>query len=207
MKQQMIARMLEDDAAKLPETVISADDIARYYEDHRDEFEKPAAASIRRIVVKDKETAEIVATQAKAARKPDFAVDQRAFEELALRHGRSGEDAAGKESPFFEEKGAPYPEAVTRAVFAMTELGVVAGPIETEQGFQVIKLAGRRAEVSRALGEVREQIRQRLLLDRRNKRMEAFVSELRKNVLVEVDEGALEKMRLDESSTDSKASP
>jgi parvulin-like peptidyl-prolyl isomerase len=83
----------------------------------------------------------------------------------------------------------------------------VAGPIETEQGFQVIKLAGRRAEVSRALGEVREQIRQRLLLDRRNKRMEAFVSELRKNVLVEVDEGALEKMRLDESSTDSKASP
>ena len=200
MKQQMIARMLEDDAAKQPEAEVSPDDVARYYDEHHDEFQKPAAVSIREILVKDKATAETIASQARLARKPDFAVDQRAFEALASRYRNPADTTAAYVSPFFEENGAPYPPAVTRTALAMTELGAVAGPVETEHGFYVLKLAGRRPEVSRTLEQVREQIRQGLLQELRNRQMEAFVTELRKRTPVEIDEGALEKMRLDDSA-------
>jgi peptidyl-prolyl cis-trans isomerase C len=194
MKQQMIARMLEDDVAKHPEAEISADKIERYYDEHRDEFQKPAAVSIRQIVVKDKATAETIASQARAARRPDFTADQKAFEDIGLRYRSFDNPHREQVSPFFEENGAPWPRDVARAAFAMTELGAVVGPIEAENEHYVLKLAGQRPAISRTLGQVREQIRQRLLLEFRNQRMEAFVSELQKRTPVQIDEGAIEKM-------------
>lgn len=199
MKQQMIARMLEDDVAKQPEGEVPAEQVARYYDEHREEFQKPAAVSIREILVRDKASAETIASQARAARKPDFAADQKAFEDLSMRYRPPAESSAAQASAFFEESGSPYPQVVTRAALALTELGAVAGPVESERGFHVLKLAGRRPEVVRTLDQVREQIRQRLLQEMRNQRMEAIVAELRKQAPVEIDEGALDRLRLDES--------
>lgn len=191
-KQQMISRMLQDEMAKHDVGVVSADEVARYFEDHREEFSKPAAASIREIAVKERALAEAALTEAKAAKRPDLVADQKAFEQLAARYAPSSGSPPGQQSAFFEERSSPFPKEVTAAIFVMTEVGEVAGPVASGAMYHVIKLAGWRPAVTRTMDEVREQIRQQLLAKRRNQFAESFVAELRKRTPVHIEQGALD---------------
>jgi parvulin-like peptidyl-prolyl isomerase len=201
MKQQMIARMLQDEAAKQADETISAEEITHYFEEHHGEFHKPAAASVREIVTKDRATADALANEARSSRRPDYFADQKAFKKLASRHLSEPGKPGGQESVFFEEQSSPFPKEVTQAIFAMTELGEVTGPIESAQGYHVVKLAGRRPEVTRAVDQVREQIRQQLVMARRKQRTDSFIAELRKRTPIQIDEAALDQVSWSPSST------
>jgi parvulin-like peptidyl-prolyl isomerase len=203
----MIARMLQDESAKEAGDTVTAEEVERYFEAHREEFHKSAAMSVREIVIRDRARADAVANEARAIKRPDYAADQRAFEQLAARIGTGLGKPAGFESGFFEESSSPYPREVTKAIFAMTELGEVIGPVEGGGSYRVIKLAGRRPEVSRRIDEAREQIRQQSLARSRKRRADSFVTEILKRTPIQIDEAALDRVSWHSSSTGGSKTP
>lgn len=188
-KQILIRRFLKqqyEDRIQL--TDVSDEDVAAYYEAHRDEFNKPEQIRASHIVIRDRATAQRVLRQVL-----EDASDVRLFRELAERHNTDAEtrDRFG-DLRFFsrpEQRQADEPEvpaAVATAAFSISAIGGVHPElVETEHGFHIIKLTGRRAALSRSLEESERPIRHRLWRERRERAIEDLVTRLRGEADVE----------------------
>jgi peptidyl-prolyl cis-trans isomerase C len=163
-------------AASIPEA-----DIAKYYQDHIDEYVQPAMQRASHVMVATEAEARALLQQAKA-------MDLRAFRQLA--RDKSIDEASklrGGDLRYFDLQGKArgetepsVPPQIVKAAFALKTVGDTAPqPVKIENGFSIVKLTGQRPAISRKIGEVEETIRVRLWRERRQEAIEGFVTKLR----------------------------
>jgi len=188
LKQAMIQKLMKaefEEATKA--TGVPDAELKKFYDEHIEEYRKPEQVRISQIVTKDKKSADKVAAQAKA--KPQ---DTKLFRDLVTQHSIDEESKArGGDVRYFGKDDAQIHKGVIEASFALDTVSDVGGPVQTEQGFVVVKLTGRRKELNRSFDEVKRQIENRLFRERRTKGMEDFVSGLKGKAKIEVFEEKL----------------
>ncbi|HEY8530512.1 MAG TPA: peptidyl-prolyl cis-trans isomerase [Paenibacillaceae bacterium] len=136
---------------------VTEDEIRRYWEEHAEEFAPREQLRISRIVLADREEAEKIL---------DLLEKGEDFAELAGLFSLDGFTAAsGGDLGWVEEDDPFVPRAVLEAVAGL-ETGSVIGPVETENGFEVVMLTGRRTIPAPDPQETREEIRRRLALEK-----------------------------------------
>ncbi|MDH5672544.1 MAG: peptidylprolyl isomerase [Myxococcales bacterium] len=166
---------------KLSPESIAEEEVSSYYQEHLDEYQRPATRRASHILV-------ATAEEAKALLKEATEADLRGFRKLAREH--TLDDATklrGGDLRYFDDKGqlrgedvASIPKAIAKAVFALEKVGDVAPkPIKIEGGYSIVKLTGNRPSVSRDKEQATETIRVRLWRTRRQDAIESFVAGLK----------------------------
>jgi peptidyl-prolyl cis-trans isomerase C len=206
-KQVMVQQMMQDlfDKGGLKLADVGDDEIKAYYDAHPAEFDKPAQVRVSHILYKDKASAEKDLKELQ--QKPG---DMELFRKLA---GEHNQDAATKDTHgdlrFFSEKidkdgetdEPTRPAAVRAAAFKLTKVGDVCPEVvQSEQGFHIIKLTGRREPLKRSLDDARRMIQNKLWRSKREEAIEKFVSDLRAKANVKEDPEALAKVQVKDGS-------
>jgi peptidyl-prolyl cis-trans isomerase C len=184
VKQRAVEEMLAKDldAGFRPEDVPEAD-LARYYQTHPDLFTQKEAVRVSQIVVKDRATATQLAAQARAL----GSKDEKGFHRLVEQHSIDEDSKQrGGDLTFLERDDHDHPAAVIQAAYALTHIGQVSDPIETERGFHVLRLTQRRAGFLRPFEDVKRQVRNLVYQERRAKKVDQWVQEMRGRVKIEV---------------------
>ncbi|MGD8861224.1 MAG: peptidylprolyl isomerase [Myxococcales bacterium] len=197
MVQQMMKELFDDKGVQLSD--ISDADIKAYYDEHIDEFKKPAQRRASQIVVPTEAEAKKLLAQ---LQKADG--DMKLFRQLAKEHnidpetkGRFGDLRFFSKTAPEGETGGP-PQAVRDAVFALEKTGAMhPGVIETDAGYHVVKLTGQRAALDRSLEDARRLIQNRLWRKRREAAIEEFVGGLRERSNVQENLALLDEVKVD----------
>jgi len=193
-KQAMIQKLMKAEfeeasgAKDVPE-----EDLRKFYDEHISEYQKPEQVRISQIVVADKKTAKKIAAEARA--KPQ---DTKLFRDLVSQHSiDEATKTRGGDVRYFAKDDAQIPKAVVEAAFGLEKIGDVANPVQTDQGFVVVKLTGRRKALSRSFEEVKRQIQNRLYRQQRTQKMEDFVGGLKAKAKIEIFEEKLALVPVD----------
>ena len=201
MIQQMMKELFED---KIRLSDISEDEIKAYYEANQAEFNKPEQVRASHILIKNRAAAQRVLQN--LLEDPN---DVARFRDAVAEHSEdevtkpSSGDLHFFEQPVDGEEFQGPPRAVAEAAFSIGRLGGIHPElVQTEQGFHIVKLTGRRAALRRTLEEARRPIQNRLWREKREKAIEDFVTELREAANVEVHQDALSKVQIQTSPSD-----
>ncbi|MCC6538295.1 MAG: peptidylprolyl isomerase [Bryobacterales bacterium] len=176
-----VDRLMERVTAKV--TPPKPKDVSDYYVKHREEFAAPEAVHAAHIVKNvDENTTEeaareaIEAAQAALAGGRDFAAVADEMSDCPGRGGDLGFFAPGQ-----------MVEAFDAVVFAL-QPGEVSSVFRTEFGFHIARVQARRAAGVRSLQDVKGEIADRLLAQKREKAVEAYLDKLMAGAAV-VEEG------------------
>lgn len=179
---KLVNKTLGDVAS--PEAIPKADIEREYAARQASDFTLPAAAQVRHIRVSDAQLASRLAARARALEP----ADDRAFATLA---SSASEDVASRATGGdlgFVDKNSRLPRAIVEAALNLKTPGEVAGPIQTDAGYEILRLVSRRAAAVSPLSSVEEPIRQRLYRERRAKALDAFIARLRAETPIELPE-------------------
>ena len=169
-------------AIAAPETLTQADVEREYYARQASDFTLPPAARVRHIRVSDAKRAQQLATRAKALAPGD----DRSFAALAT---EASEDAATRASGGdlgFIDKTSHLSISLVSTALSMKAPGEIAGPIEVDSGYEILRLVSIRAAAVSPFSSVEEPIRQRLYRERRAHALEDYIAQLRKETRVEI---------------------
>ncbi len=150
-----------------PQVTVTDDEIQAYYAENLDIYKTPEQVKASHIVLATREEAEAV--RASLAGGADFAAlaAEKSIDEATKDSGGELElFARGEREEVFED-----------ALFAL-EVGKLSEVIESSEGFHVIKLAERHAEVVPGLDELEEEIKETLISDKINERSAVWIEEL-----------------------------
>lgn len=175
--------------ALMAEVTVDPAQVRKYYDEHRGEFEAKQERQASHILIavdagasdaekqKAREKAEDLARQLKQS--------PARFAELAKQHSQDpGSAANGGDLGFFGRGTMPKP--FEQAVFAMKP-GEVSGPVETEYGFHVIRLASVKGGETRSFEEARGQIETELKRQQAGRRFPELAEQFN-NVVFEQSE-------------------
>lgn len=201
VNQVLIRLMIKNDLEKeLIPSEIPEDVLKQEYEKEKDKYQRPPQIRISQIVTSSKQAAEKLLADLQEHKK-----DSRYFREQARKlsidettKARGGDigyfsrDAEGRED---EPKIA---SAVREAAWKLQTVGDICDtPVQTDQGFHVIKLTNKRAELNRSFENVKKMIEGRLLRQKRRDALDAFVNDLEKKAKVEMFKENLAKIDLE----------
>jgi peptidyl-prolyl cis-trans isomerase C len=186
---------------KMSAAAIPQEDIAKYYQDHIDEYVQPAMQRASHVMVATEPEAKALLQQAKT-------MDLRAFRQLA--RDKSMDEASklrGGDLRYFDQQGKArgetepsVPPQIVKAAFALKTVGDTSPhAVKIENGYSIVKLTGQRPAISRKLPEVEETIRVRLWRERRQQAIEAFVGTLRTQHKPETHPELTEAIKLEEA--------
>jgi peptidyl-prolyl cis-trans isomerase C len=190
-RQRLIDRMIADEIdgkAGLPE--LGDEELRRYYDQHPELFTAAEAVRVSQILVNDAGLAAQVAAAARALSPRD----ERGFRRLVAAHSLDLDSKERGGDLTFIERGGPQPPALVEAAFALKAVGEVSGPVKTERGFHVLRLTGRRPAGRRPFEEARAQARTLAQHERRARRIEEWVAEMRKRVNIQIFEDKLKEV-------------
>ncbi len=199
MKQVMIQKLMKDEFEnRIKPGDISDEDMKKFYEEHRSEYNKPEEVRVSAIVLKNKETASSVAKKAKG----DKGRTNKGFRELVTQYSIDDRTKIrGGDLRYFAKDTKEVDAKVIGGAFGLRKTGDVAGPIKGADGkWYVIKQTGRRKALEKSLDDVKRQIQNRLYRDRRTQAQKDFISGLKNSAKIKVDDAALGKVRVDTSS-------
>ena len=199
-KQVMIQQMMKtefEDKVKLSD--ITDAEIEAYYNEHPEEFNKPAQVRASHILISDQAKAKKLLKQITSEVR-----NNKMFRELAR---AESEDAATKQAAgdlaFFSAPGEAsaddrkVPAEVAKAAFALEKIGDVAPElVKTEAGFHIVKLTGKRKALSRTLDHARRPIQHKLWRKRREDAIESFVKGLRDSAKLETNWDLLSEVKV-----------
>jgi peptidyl-prolyl cis-trans isomerase C len=206
-KQAMVKRLSSEELTKLVklEDVTDAE-VAKYYDEHLSEYDKPAEVRASHVLLQDEAAARALHAElsALAAKEPFKA--RKAFADAAR---QKSEDAATREAggdlQFFGKPGesraerapdAPPlpPPAVADAAWAIEKVGDLApAPIKTSAGWHLVQKTGFKRPYKRELDEVKTSIKNRLFREKKSAAMEAYVQKLRDSAKIQIDDAILGK--------------
>ena len=207
-KQRAIDRMISEETAKLRPEDIPLADVEKFYREHPEQFSQQEAIRLEQIVVRDPARAKKVAALARALGPRDDAGFRRLVAEYS-------EDPHSKQREgdlaFLERDGAGAPAPVIAAGFALAEgndkVGLVGGPIQSPQGFHIIRLTQRRPGFLRPFAQVEHQLRSRVAEERKRQLIEGWVAEMRGRVKIEVFEDRLSQIKVDKDAARAAPEP
>jgi peptidyl-prolyl cis-trans isomerase C len=206
MKRALVTELLRQ---QLDERLTGADiaeaDLKSFYDQHHDDFVKPERARVFRIFIegaksdakahaaaKKKATellAEIIAKQK--------AGDINAFQATALRESNDKLSAPMSGDLRFlshEEMTKTYSPELADGAFGLKQPNDIAGPLETAQGYELVKLQAKTVALDRKFEEAKDQIRGRMARERRSKEYDDFIKKLREGAVVKIDDAELAKV-------------
>ncbi|HYQ17252.1 MAG TPA: peptidylprolyl isomerase [Polyangiaceae bacterium] len=169
-------------AAAAPESITRADLEREYAARQASEFTVPGAVQIRHLRVADEKQAESLAKQARALA-PD---DDQGFAKLAVTHSQDLATRASGGDLGFIEAGSKLPPVIVEAARKLITPGEIAGPLPTEQGYEILRLVSVRATAVSPFSSVEEPLRQRLYRERRAQALDALIAELKKETPVDL---------------------
>lgn len=199
MVQKLVQKNFADQsgAKDLPDA-----ELQKYYDDHKDEFQKPKKVRLAAIVfpapagspdrAKKVAAARKALTQVKAAEKTNtlaFAAAVTQYSEDAATKAVSG-DLNFKSK---EELERGYGKELAEAAFAL-KAGELSGVVETAQGVYVVKVTGVQEELNRPFDSVKAQIASKLYREKRTKEFDELVKKLKADAKVTVNDAELEKI-------------
>jgi peptidyl-prolyl cis-trans isomerase C len=197
MKQVMIQKLMKEEfESRVKPEDVTEDEMKKFYEEHKAEYNKPEEVRVSAIVVgaKDKATADKVAAEAKGPK----GADNKGFRDLVTQYSIHEESKTrGGDLRYFAADATDIPPEVVKAAFELAKTGDVAGPIKTATGYYIIKQTGRRKALSKSFDEVKRQIQNRIFRDKRTKAMEDFVAGLKAKAKIKINEDKLAKVRVD----------
>lgn len=169
---QQISRQLFQE--KFDPNDITEEELKAFYEKHHGDYNKPAMIRISHILLDSKEKAENLLEEARKA-------DAREFRQLVKEHSIDEETKErGGDLRYFAEDDDNIPRPIVEAAFKMEKRGDTEGPIKTDAGWHIIRMAGRRRPIERGFQQVRQLLQNRLLRQKRMDAQEAFIDELQK---------------------------
>ncbi|MFQ5737746.1 MAG: peptidylprolyl isomerase [Acidobacteriota bacterium] len=151
-------------------------EIEEYYKQHQDQFTNPPKVKLAEI---------LLLTEGKAKAKVRARAEQilsqlqsgTPFEDLAKEHSEGPTSARGGEIGEFKQ--GSLEKAIEDQVFRL-EKDQVTGVIETNYGFQILKILDRQPAVVKPLEEVRASIKQVLYRQKAQPELKAFLDDLRR---------------------------
>ncbi|MGB0678029.1 MAG: peptidylprolyl isomerase [Polyangiales bacterium] len=184
MVQQMIRREFEE---KIKLRDVKSSEIRAYYDKHRGEFHRPAQVRASHLQVGDAAMATQLLGQLQSADDR-----QQRFEQLVRRHSQDAESKTQLgDLRFFSRPGqgqpdeATVPAAVAKAAFSLKQVGdLYPKPVQSEAGYHLIMLTGKREALNRSLAEVRRAIQTKLWRQKREKAVANYVKSLRRKYKV-----------------------
>jgi len=187
MERQMLVSQVQQ--VEILNKIRMTDTEAReYYEQNLDQFTTPATATLREILIEVPEGAAGVNV---------FADEQaRTVARTTTARLRDGEDFATiaaevSDSPSKANGGLIGPLLVSefsegiQALIAPLQIGEVADPIRTPQGYQIVMLEDRTEATARPYEEVRDEIAQNVFGGRRVTEYAEYLETLRENAIIE----------------------
>ncbi len=152
---------------------LMADDIEGYYKEHQDQFTEPAEVELAEILFlkegKDKEVVRRKAQEVASKVTPDN------FEDLAKEFSEG--PTASKGGGIGSFKKGSLSDALDAVAFKL-DVNQVSPVIETDYGFQIVKLLSRSAPVVKPLDEVRSQIQRYLYQVKAQPELKTFLDDL-----------------------------
>jgi peptidyl-prolyl cis-trans isomerase C len=184
---------------KVSADAITAEEIQKYYDEHIDEYVRPATRRASHIMVSTLEEAKALVKEAQGK-------DLREFRKLARE--KTLDDATkmrGGDLRYFDDTGKlrneedpSVPEGIVKAVFKLKNVGDVAKePVKLEGGYSVVKLTGSRPALERKLEDVSETIRVRLWRKKRQTAIDEFIAKLRAEHKPALEPALIEKIELE----------
>jgi parvulin-like peptidyl-prolyl isomerase len=197
LKNQMIQVFMRKELdAKLRAEPITEADVARYYQEHQDQFRQPEQVRASQILVADRALAEKLVAELRNEQKHDKS--DRPFRGLVEKHSIDEDSKRlGGDLTFFDRQNPQLPKALVEAAFALKEVGDVSPPVASDKGFHVLRLTQRRPGFTRPLEGVVAEIKRLILLDRRAKKQEEMVAEMRQKLKVQIYEDQLAKVKVE----------
>jgi peptidyl-prolyl cis-trans isomerase C len=193
LKNQMIDVFLRKELdEKLKGDTVSDADVDRYYTEHESQFKQSEQVRVSQILVKDKAKAEKVGAEARAAGGSD-----KGFRDLVSKYSEDEDSKPlGGDLTFFDRQTAQYPRPLVEAAFALKDVGQVSGVVASDKGFHILRLTQRRPGFTRPKEGVAAEIRRLISRDRRAKKMEEMVAEMRQKMKVQIYDDQLAKVTL-----------
>jgi peptidyl-prolyl cis-trans isomerase C len=199
MKKAMVQKLVQKRFGDGDAKDISDADVQKFYDEHKDDFVKPARVRTSALLVaateKDRAQKSAQAKKLLAQVKAGAKKDPQAFQALAR---ASSDDAASKGNGgdlgfrSQEEYAKQFGEPFAAAAFATNDGEEVL--VETQQGFWIVRVAGRQEGVTRTVDQVKPQIQSRLQREKRTKEFDDYVKKLREEAKVTVNDAELEKI-------------
>lgn len=158
---------------------VSEKEITAYYREHQDQFGEPKKFRIRQILAESQtEAEEILKALGKGER----------FEELAREKSLSPDKERGGDMGYFSKKEmlAEWEEAVGKL-----SPGEVSYPVESPYGWHIFKLEEIKSPRILSLKEARKEIKEKLLLERRERALKEWLLGLRVRAEIEINEELL----------------
>jgi len=162
-----------------PRVAPTEDEIRRYFEQHKEEFQELEEVHAQQIVVKDLDEAKHVQQQLRNGKK---------FADLARKYSLSADAKLGGDLGFFK-RGVMPPE-FDEVAFKLS-VGQVSEIITTAYGFHLFKLLEKRPARKVELPEVKVEVERRLMLEKRAEAQHAYVKTLKDKADVHVNEQVL----------------
>lgn len=154
---------------------VSAEDVAAYFRDHRQEFDRPEQVRARQILVASEADGERALAELKQGRP---------FAEVARELSLSPDAEQGGDLGFFG-RGEMPPE-FDQVVFT-SKPGRVSDLIRSDYGYHLFLVEERRPARHLELDQVREQIRARLTAERQERAYQAWLQDLRSKATIEMN--------------------
>jgi peptidyl-prolyl cis-trans isomerase C len=195
-QQRLVDRMVAEELDRtLKAEDIPEDELRRFYQEHPERFTRPEAVRVSQILLADAETAATVAAAARALGPRD----ERGFRRLVAAHSLDEDSKQrGGDLTFLERQpatggsnGQRPPAPLIEAAFGLAEVGQIGGPVQSERGFHVLRLTQRRTGALRPFEEVAAEVRTLVHEQRRSRRLDEWVAEMRNKVNIQIFEDKL----------------
>ena len=196
---------LIDDVTKSIE--VAEDEIKKFYEENAKYFEQPEQVEASHILIKldpadaTNETAK-TAAKAKAEGLRAQILAGTNFADLAAAHSDCPSSAQGGSLGYFGRGQMVKPFEEVAFSLATNE---VSGVVETQFGYHVIKVTGKKAASKTPLDEVRDRIKEHLSGEQKGELFEKFVEELKGKAKVFINKAAAAAPALPEMTEEEKA--
>jgi peptidyl-prolyl cis-trans isomerase SurA len=167
---------------------ISTEEISKYYEAHKQEFDRPEEVRIREILIgtEGKPDADIAALEKKAQEVLQKAKSGDKFDELAVKYSDGPTGKEGGDLGFFP-KGKMVKE-IEEVAFRLRR-GQVSDIIRTRYGFVIIKVEEKHEAGIQKMEVVMSEIRDKLFGEKAQPAIKDYLVKLRKQSFIQVKPG------------------
>lgn len=188
-KLTLVSELLEKEI--MAKAKVSDGDVKDYYSKHKQDFAATSQIKASHILVKTQAEAEKVLARLKKGEK---------FEAVAKEVSIDKPSAAnGGELGYFS-RGQMVPEFERAAVGL--KAGEISNPVKTPFGFHIIKVTDKKIGPVIEFDKVRDIIFQRLSGEKQKQAFDNYLTELKKNVKVEINKDALAKISMEKEKTE-----
>jgi peptidyl-prolyl cis-trans isomerase C len=154
---------------------VDEEEIAAYFQEHPEEFNRPAQVRARQIVVRSEQEGEKILAQLQQGA---------SFAEAARRHSLSPDGEEGGDLGFFSP--GQMPSEFDAAVFSLP-VGKLSPLVKSDYGFHIFLVEERREAVTLSFEAVRNDIRKKLLSAKQEQAHQLWLQELRARASIEVN--------------------